>query len=187
MLLHVLHLACHLLLLTFQSFIFHLVPGNSILSLALSLQYSLALVDTLKPQGLFGDVTDETSLIYDGQSFLSHILRSLAKVKRSVVIVCPRVKPGRNSQITARLFDLVTQCIKIAVVTREPNEHTERLQMHGVQIFLKENLTLNCAIFDRSVVWYGNVQLLGYHSPNDNIITLHNPELATTIFNMLHS
>ncbi len=142
---------------------------------------------SLKPQGLFADVKDETSLIYDGQSFLSHFLRSLAQVKRSVVIACPRVKPGRNSQIMARFLDLVTQGIKIAVVTREPNEHTERLQMHGAQIILKEDFTLNCAIFDRSFVWYGNVQLLGYHSPNDNIITLHNPELATTILNMLHS
>ena len=142
---------------------------------------------TLKPQGLFADVKDETSLIYDGQSFLSHFLRSLAQVKRSVVIACPRVKPGRNSQIMARLLDLVTQGIKIAVVTREPNEHTKRLQMHGAQIILKEDLSLNCAIFDRSVVWYGNVQIISYHNQNDNIVTLHNPELANTILDMLHS
>ena len=140
----------------------------------------------LKPQGLFADVRDETSLIYDGQSFLTHFLRGLAQVKRGLVIACPKIKPSRNSQLMARLLDLATQGIKIAVVTREANEHTERLQLHGAQIILKEDLTLNCAIFDRSIVWYGDVQILGYHSPNDNIITLHNPELATTILNMLH-
>ena len=71
------------------------------------------------------------------------------------------------------------------IVTREPNEHTDHLLMHGAQIIINENLTLNCAIIDRSVVWYGNVPLLGYHSPNDNIITLHNPELAATLLNTL--
>ena len=141
---------------------------------------------TLKPQGLFADVKDETSLIYDGQSFLTHFLRSLAQVKRGIVIACPRIKPGRNSTIMTRLLDLATQGIKIAVVTREANEHTEHLQMHGAQIIFKEDLTLNCAILDHSIVWYGNVQVLGYHSPNDNIITLHNPELATTMLNILH-
>lgn len=141
---------------------------------------------TLKPQGLFAEVKDETSLIYDGQSFLTHFLRGLAQVKRGIVIACPKVKPGRNSTIMARLLDLATQGVKIALVTREANEHTEYLQMHGVQIIIKEDLTLNCAILDHSIVWYGNVQILGYHSSNDNIITLPNPELATTMLNILH-
>ncbi len=85
----------------------------------------------------------------------------------------------------ARLLDLVTQGIHVSIITREHNEHTVRLQTHGVQVVINENITLNCAIFDRSVVWYGNVQFLGYHSASDNVITLHNAELATTIINNL--
>lgn len=84
-----------------------------------------------------------------------------------------------------RLLDLVTQGIHVTIITREHNEHTVQLQTHGVQVVINENITLNCAIFDRSVVWYGNVQFLGYHSASDNVITLHNPELATTIINNL--
>ncbi len=140
---------------------------------------------SLKPQGLFAEVKDNTSLIYDGQTFLNPFLRSLSQVKRSIVIACPKGNPGRNSQIMARLLDLATQGIKISVITREHNEHTELLQTHGAQVVIKNGLTLNCAIFDRSVVWYGNVAILGYHSANDNVITLHNPELATTLLNTL--
>lgn len=140
---------------------------------------------SLKPQGLFAEVKDNTSLIYDGQSFLTPFLRNLSQVKRNILISSPKVKPGRNSQIMARLLDLVTQGVKITVVTREHNEHTNHLKMHGTHIIINENITLNCAVFDRSVVWYGNVQLLGYHSANDNVITLHNPELATTLLNTL--
>ena len=141
---------------------------------------------SLKPDGLFAEVKDESSLIYDGHSFLTPFTRSLSQVKRSIFIACPKIKLARNSQIMARLLDLATQGIKIAVITREVNEHTERLQMHGVQIILKDNHTLNCAIFDRSVVWYGSVPILGNYSANYNIIALHNPELATTILNTLN-
>lgn len=140
---------------------------------------------SLKPQGLFADIKDDTSLIYDGQSFLTSFLRNLSQVKRNILISSPKVKPGRNSQIMARLLDLVTQGVKITVVTREHNEHTNHLKMHGTHIIINENITLNCAVFDRLVVWYGNVQLLGYHSANDNVITLHNLELATTLLNTL--
>lgn len=140
---------------------------------------------SLKPQGLFADVKDESSLIYDGQSFLAPFMRSLSQIRRGIVLSCPKVKPGRNSQIMARLLDLATQSVNIIVVTRENNVHTERLQMLGAQVVIKEGLSLNCAILDRSVIWYGNVQLLGYQSQNDNLITFHNPELATTFLNAL--
>ena len=86
----------------------------------------------------------------------------------------------------ARLLDLAMQGIKIAVFTREVNEHTELLSMHGVNIVIKEKLTLNCAILDRSKLWYGSVSILGYHNSDDNIITFHNPEIATSLLEQLN-
>lgn len=140
---------------------------------------------TLKPQGLFAEVAEPTSRILDGQTFVTPFMSSLLQVRRSIVIACPKVKPGRQSRIMARLLDLAPQGFRITIITRESNEQTDKLQMHGAQVIIDENLTFNCAILDRSTVWYGNVQILGYHSPNDNIITLHNPELATTLINNL--
>ncbi len=141
---------------------------------------------TLKPQGLFAEMSEPTSRILDGHSFLTAFLRNLSQVQHSIVIACPKVRPGRQSRIMARLLDLAPQGIRITIVTREHNEHTERLQLHGAQIIVKEEFTLNCAIFDRTAVWYGNVSILGYHSPNDNIITLHDSELATIILYALY-
>ncbi len=140
---------------------------------------------TLKPQGLFAEVEEPTSRILDGHSFLTPFLRNLLQVRRSIVIACPKVKPGRQSRIMARLLDLAPQGFRITIITRESNEQTDKLQMHGAQVIIDENLTFNCAILDRSTIWYGNVPILGYHSSNDNIITLQNPELATTLINNL--
>ena len=141
---------------------------------------------SLKPEGLFADVIDENSVIYDGQSFLSPFLRNLSQVRRSIVISCPKIKMRKQSQIMARLLDLAMQGIKIAVFTREVNEHTELLTRHGVNIVVKEKLTLNCAILDRSKLWYGSVSILGYHNSDDNIITFHNPEIATSLLEQLN-
>ena len=141
---------------------------------------------SLKPEGLFADVIDESSVIYDGQSFLSPFLRNLSQVKRSIVIACPKIKMRKQSQIMARLLDLAMQGIMIAVFTREVNEHTELLSMHGVNVVIKEKLTLNCAILDRSKLWYGSVSILGYHNSDDNIITFDNPEIATSLLEQLN-
>ena len=140
---------------------------------------------SLKSQGLFAEVKDETSLIYNCKTFLTPFLRNLSHIQRSIIISCPKVEPASNSPIMPHLIDLAIQGIKITIITREHNKHIERLQRHGAQIIVKGGLTLNCAILDRSVVWYGNVPLLGCQSPNDNIIALHNPELATTLLNTL--
>ena len=141
---------------------------------------------SLKPEGLFADVIDENSVIYDGQSFISPFLRNLSQVRRNIVIACPKIKMRKQLQIMARILDMVMQGIKIAVFTREVNEHTELLSMHGANVVIKEKLTLNCAILDRSKLWYGSVNILGYHNADDNIITFHNPEIATSLLEQLN-
>lgn len=153
---------------------------------------------SLKPQGLFADVEDETSQIYDGHTFLAPFMRSLAQVRHSLVIACPKVSAaaraaanhpssrqagstGSNSRLMTMLLALVPRVVKVTVVTRERNEHTDRLAQHGINVIFKPDLALNCAILDRATVWYGSVPILGYHSPADNMITLHAPDLATRL------
>ena len=140
---------------------------------------------SLQPTGLFAEVKDADNLIYNGKTFLTPFLRNLAAVKRSIVIASPRINPGRHSQIVARLLDLVTQGIRITIYTRTDNEHTEPLSRHGAKIVIKENLTLTCTILDNARLWYGNVSPLTYQSETENIIPLHNPEIATAILNRL--
>ena len=44
--------------------------------------------------------------------------------------------------------------------------------LSGVQVNVKEKLSLHASIIDKSIVWYGSVNYLGYNAEDDNAIRI---------------
>ena len=124
-------------------------------------------------------------VIYDGQNFELPFISDLSKAKQSVVVSCPKVKIGRHSQIADRLADLMANGIEIVVYTKEENEDTISLQHQGISVIYKDHLSLHAAIIDKSTIWYGSVNILGYRSLEDSLIRFRNPEIASNLLDSL--
>lgn len=137
-------------------------------------------------EGLFAE-SDLNNIIYNGRNFVSSFVADIAKAKRSIIISCPKVKWSRIALIPHRLIDLVTQGLNITIYTQEQNDHTVFLQQHGISVVERPNLTLKCAIIDRTRLWYGDVRILGYHSEENNIINFNNSEVATSLIEQLNT
>ena len=126
-----------------------------------------------------------TDVIYDGQNFELPFISDLSKAKQSVVVSCPKIRIGRHSQIAGRLVDLMANGIKIVLYTKEENEDTISLQHQGISVIYKDHLSLHAAIIDKSTIWYGSVNILGYRSLEDNLIRFRNPEIASNLLDSL--
>ena len=130
---------------------------------------------------MFDSLFPTTDVIYDGLNFVSPFVSDLSQCKRSVVISCPKVRIGRQTQITERLIDLAANGIEVILYTKEENDETLRLQHQGISVITIQHLSLHAAIIDKSTIWYGSVNILGYHSVEDNLIRFRNPEIATNL------
>ena len=128
-----------------------------------------------------------TDVIYDGQNFELPFISDLSKAKQSVVVSCPKVKIGRHSQIADRLADLMANGIEIVLYTKEENEDTISLQHQGISVIYKDHLSLHAVIIDKSTIWYGSVNILGYRSLEDNLIRFRNPEIASNLLDSLQN
>ncbi len=130
---------------------------------------------------MFDSLFPTTDVIYDGLNFVSPFVSDLSQCKRSVAISCPKVRIGRQTQITERLIDLAANGIEVILYTKEENDETLRLQHQGISVITIQHLSLHAAIIDKSTIWYGSVNILGYHSVEDNLIRFRNPEIATNL------
>ena len=130
---------------------------------------------------MFDSLFPTTDLIYDGLNFVSPFVSDLSQCKRSVVISCPKVRIGRQTKITERLIDLAANGTEIVLYTKETNDDTFRLQHQGISIVTINRLSLHAAIIDKSTIWYGSVNILGYHSIEDNLIRFRNGDIATNL------
>ena len=126
-----------------------------------------------------------TDVIYDGQNFESPFITDLSKARQSVVLSCPKIKIGRHSQIADRLADLMANGIEIVLNTKEENDDAIRIQHQGISVIYNDHLSLHAAIIDKSTIWYGSVNILGYRSLEDNLIRFRNPEIASNLLESL--
>ena len=135
---------------------------------------------------VFDSLFPTTDIIYDGLNFEAPFISDLSQAKQTIVISCPRVKIGRHSQIAERLIDLVASGKEIVLHTKESNDDTLRLQHQGISVIVSSNLSICTAVIDKSTIWYGSVNILGFHSVEDNLIRFKNPEIATSLLETLH-
>ena len=135
---------------------------------------------------VFDSLFPTTDIIYDGLNFESPFISDLSQAKQSVVISCPRVRIVRHSQITERLIDLAASGKEVVLHTKESNDDTLRLQHQGITVIVSSNLSICTAVIDKSTIWYGCVNILGYRSAEDNLIRFKNPEIATSLLETLH-
>ena len=134
---------------------------------------------------MFDSLFPTTDVIYDGHNFEPPFISDLSKAKHSIVISCPRINIGRHARVAERLVDLAANGIEIVLYTREENDDTHRLRHQGLSVITKEHLSLHTAIIDKSIIWYGSVNILGFHSVEDNLIRFKNPEIATSLLESL--
>lgn len=134
---------------------------------------------------VFDSLFPITDVIYNGQNFEPPFISDLSKAKHSVVISCPKIKIGRHSQITERLADLIANGSEIVLYTKEKNYDAMRLQHQGISVIYNDHLSLHTAIIDKSTIWYGSVNILGYRSFEDNLIRFKNPEIASNLLDSL--
>lgn len=134
----------------------------------------------------FSELSTTTDIIYDGKTFVKPFIASLSMAKQSIIMACPKIKFGRSSLIADRLRELVTSGTAIQIFTKEENEDVAKLRSSGIGITLKPDINFNCCIVDKSHIWYGSVNILDYHSTEDNIINFHDADTANDILEMLY-
>ena len=74
---------------------------------------------------------------------------------------------------------------KIVLYTRDKNDDSIRLQKQGIFVIYRDSLSLHAAIIDKSIIWYGSINILGFFSIEDNLIRFKNAEIAINLFESL--
>lgn len=139
---------------------------------------------------LFEEICDlpayyEDSQIFNGMTFFKSLIKDIATAKRSVVISSPRLYRVMNNKLVSLLKEQSANGVEVAIVTAMHDEQCDFLQSSGLHVTTKPNLKLCTIIIDKSLVWYGNVNALGFYSDKDNIIKLKDDRIAAEMLNVL--
>lgn len=125
--------------------------------------------------------------IFNGVSFRPSFTKELENSRQSVVISSPRLyHPERNAFVKI-LIELQKCGVEIAVITSIANEQTDYLKSQGLFVKIVPKLSLCSCVINKSTIWYGSVNVLGYPAEEDSIIKITDTKLANELLDVIYN
>ena len=141
-------------------------------------------LSTINPTNLFHDSPD---IIFNGMNFLKPFLSDLSCTRKSVVISSSKLWFSIRTPTLVMLQELTLRGVQIIVFVKCHSEKDELLKRIGVKVIAKENLSLHITVIDKSLIWYGSVNYLGYNTEEDNAIRISESVIAEEMLELLYN
>ena len=129
-------------------------------------------------QTLFDNTDDLQTSSYEGQIFNGNTFRlafmqNLKSSRQSIVISSPKLYRTERNTFVKMLREFHVSGVQIAILTSEESSQTNYLKSLGLYVKIVPKLSLSSCIIDRSTVWYGSINILGYVTEEDNMASLY--------------
>ena len=125
-------------------------------------------------------------LIYDGNTYKVTYHQDLIGINQSLVISCQRIKYKYPPRLVSQLRDLLHNGIEIAIHIKERGYNEEDLSNAGIDVIHREELSIQCAIIDKSIVWYGNINFFGYNNEENIVMRICDASIASELLNAIY-
>ncbi|WP_155720644.1 TOTE conflict system archaeo-eukaryotic primase domain-containing protein [Prevotella intermedia] len=128
-----------------------------------------------------------SNLIYTRDNYERTFQKDLIAAKHTVVIAVPRIRYKYKPLIIETLNSLLHMGIGISVRIKENGYNETDLANMGIDVVCNNEQTLQCAIIDKSIVWYGNINFFGFNSETSNIMRIVDHKIANEMIGILYS
>lgn len=146
-------------------------------------RHSPTLFDNVKDIGI--PVCKEQ--IFNGRTFYRPYSSSVGDAKRSIVVSSPKLYRVERNVLVNQLSELVHIGIEVLIITTTNTLETEYLLQRGLSVRILPVVKLCTTIIDKSIVWYGAINALGYATEEDNVIKVVDDKLANELMKTLLS
>lgn len=125
--------------------------------------------------------------IFNGRTFFRPYSSSIGDAKRSIVVSSPKLYRVERNILVNQLSELAHIGIEVLIITTTNTLETEYLLQRGLSVRILPEVKLCTTIIDKSIVWYGAINALGYATEEDNVIKVVDDKLANELMKTLLS
>lgn len=127
-----------------------------------------------------------SDLIYNAESFEEFaFLADISNAKHSIVIACPMIRIYRHPIVIQKLIEQQSNGVSIYVNIKKEGYDEERFKEVGGTYSVNDAQSIQCAIIDKSICWYGDINFLGYHSSEDTVMRIDDVKMAGELIDIV--
>ena len=127
--------------------------------------------------------------IFDFQSYLPVYEKDLLSAQKEIIISSPGLSIRKVSRFAKLAASLLERGVKITIITLPPDIYPETakkwiqksqalLEKAGIQVTNMTACHEHFAVMDRSICWYGSMNLLSREKEEDSLMRLVSPKIA---------
>lgn len=134
-------------------------------------------------EGLFAEQAQQT--IYDATNIESALHSDLASATQSIVLTINRLRWTRTPRLVELLYAATIRSVRVTIIISETGYHETELQSSGVNLVHRPNNKLICAVIDKKLCWYGNINFIARQTADTTAIRLNSSSFATILLDAL--
>lgn len=123
------------------------------------------------------DDVEEYGYIFDGHDFGERFIKDLSFATREIVISAPRVSRIANPKAAMAIRDRLAIGIGVRIITSEETFDRGLFDLN-IEIVHTESCSTHFAVIDKSICWYGDINLLGYNASECTALRLWDKSIA---------
>lgn len=136
--------------------------------------------------------SSQADSIFDAENYLPKLEQDIQNAHREIIIACPHVNLFKTNWLCSILLNKHTEGIRTTIITNAIETYPtprqviiahQHARLHAAGVHLNTATTLHhkFAIIDRSIVWYGDANILSKDKADTHLIRLAAPDLATEL------
>ncbi|MDR1409815.1 MAG: DEAD/DEAH box helicase family protein [Oscillospiraceae bacterium] len=139
-----------------------------------------------------GSAPEKQNAIFNLADFQPKFTHDTYSAKSEIVFVAPQLRRNQIERMLKTLSSAVINGVTIIVITRPAISYKAEqkelafamlgyLRECGIHVVEKPNVYQSFAVIDRKIVWYGDLNLLGYSNTEASILRFENPDAASEL------
>lgn len=133
---------------------------------------------------------DVVSKLFSMQDYRPIFEKDIVGTKNRIIITAPYLSISETQTFTLLASKLLTNGVGIQIFVRKPDDEWKfkklqtclnLLENAGITVIQKENVSQKIAIIDEKVLWYGNINFLGYSETEECAMRIVNLAIASEI------
>lgn len=120
---------------------------------------------------------EKRGYIYDGHDFAEQFIKDLSSATSEIIISAPRVSRIANSKVAMAIRDRLAVGIDVRIITSEETFDRGLFNLN-IEVVHTESCSSHFAVIDKSICWYGDINLLGYNASERTSLRLWDRTIA---------
>ena len=136
------------------------------------------------------DSSKEVSRLFSKEDYLSIFETDIANAKSKIIIIAPYLSKAEIQRFVLHVAKKIAEGVPIHIMVRKPGDETKAKKLEsciqlldnvGVKVKQEDDVSQKIAIIDEKILWYGNINYLGYTEIEECCMRIVNPRIASEI------